>query len=255
MTERNKAGAHDVISLPEIFRPGECGAMAEASSPHTPVRPDKASQRCIPAEERDPVDVGVISPPSPRKRIAAPGQYGRMDAPRHPVDLYETDPSAVEMLLRHVPLKGPILEPSAGRGAIVRVLRAQGHTVLASDLYDHGAAPALGIKTGVDFLSMRPSDRHHDIVMNPPFKDADRHVRHALGLLPEGGKLAVLLRMAWMAAKRRADLLARLERQVICGRLRMPPADTIDKGVGGMVDFAWLVFGKTAVDDPLIVRA
>jgi hypothetical protein len=58
------------------------------------------------------------------------------------------------MLLRHVPLQDPVLEPSAGRGAIVAALRRQGLQVRATDLYEHAAEPALGIKTGFDFLSM-----------------------------------------------------------------------------------------------------
>src|SRR5262249_50714498 len=49
-------------------------------------------------------------------RPAIAGQYGRMDHLRHAADLYETSPEAVEMLLHHVPLQGPVLEPSAGRG-------------------------------------------------------------------------------------------------------------------------------------------
>ena len=52
------------------------------------------------------------------------------------------------MLLRHVPVSGPVLEPSAGRGAIVRELRRHGLKVHASDLYDHKADPELRIKTG-----------------------------------------------------------------------------------------------------------
>ena len=49
-------------------------------------------------------------------RRAIAGQYGRMDHPRHSADLYETSVEAVEMLLQHVPLQGPVLDPSAGRG-------------------------------------------------------------------------------------------------------------------------------------------
>ena len=77
-------------------------------------------------------------------RPTVAGQYGRMDHPRHAADLYETPPEAVEMLLRHVPLQGPVLEPSAGRGAIVAALRRQGAAGTASDLYDHGQNPPLG---------------------------------------------------------------------------------------------------------------
>ena len=67
-----------------------------------------------------------------RMRGAVPGQYGRMDGPRHPVDLYETQPEAVDMLFSHVHLSGPILEPSAGRGAIVNILRRHGVEVCVS---------------------------------------------------------------------------------------------------------------------------
>ena len=134
-------------------------------------------------------------------RPAIAGQYGRMDHPRHAADLYETPPEAVEMLLRHAHLQGPVMEPSAGRGAIVAALRQHGLQVRASDLYDHAADPALGINTGVDFLSTASTSGCRSIVMNSPFKDAEAHVRHALHLLPEEGILAVLLRMTWIAAK------------------------------------------------------
>src|SRR5262245_24566019 len=115
-------------------------------------------------------------------RPAIAGQYGRMDHPRHAADLYETPPEAVKILLRHAPLQGPVLEPSAGRGAIVRELRKNSLEVHASDLFDHQAEPALGIETDVDFLSMAMT-ACHSIVMNPPFRDAEAHVRHALQLL------------------------------------------------------------------------
>src|SRR5262245_18702248 len=90
----------------------------------------------------------------PPMRPAVAGQYGRMDHSRHAADLYETSPEAVEMLLRHERVQDPVLEPSAGRGAIVRELCRHGLRVRASDLYGHGGEPALGIETGVDFLSM-----------------------------------------------------------------------------------------------------
>jgi hypothetical protein len=77
-----------------------------------------------------------------------------MDHPRHAADLYETPPEAIDMLLRHMTLEGPVLEPSAGRGAIVRESRRNGLEVHASDLYDHQAEAVRGIETGVDFLSI-----------------------------------------------------------------------------------------------------
>ena len=174
-------------------------------------------------------------------RPAVAGQYGRMDHPRHAADLYETSPEAVEMLLRHAPLQGPLLEPSAGRGAIVRELRRRGLQVRAFDLYDHRAEPALALETGVDFLSMTSTSGCWSIVMNPPFKDAEAHVRHALQLLPDGGTLAVLLRMTWIAAKGRAALLKHCHTAIIAGRLKMLPPGTLDRGHSGTPDFAWII--------------
>jgi hypothetical protein len=187
-------------------------------------------------------------------RPAVAGQYGRMDHPRHAADLYETAPEAVEMLVRHVPLQGPVLEPSAGRGAIVRELRRNGLKVHASDLYDHQAEAALEIEIGVDFLSMVSMSGCRSIVMNPPFRDAEAHVRHALQLLPDGGTLAVLLRMTWIAAKGRADLLKHCHAAIIAGRLKMLPPGTQDRGHSGTTDFAWFIMRRETVHATCLVR-
>ena len=187
-------------------------------------------------------------------RPAVAGQYGRMDHPRHAADLYETPPEAVEMLLRHVPLEGPVLEPSAGRGAIVRELRRNGLQVRAFDFHDHGAEPALGIETCIDFLSMTSMSGCRSIVMNPPFKDAEAHVRHALQLLPECGTLAVLLRSVWINAIRRADLLKHCHVEIIAGRLKMLPPSAQDRGHSGTTDFAWFIMRREIVEAMRLVR-
>jgi hypothetical protein len=188
-------------------------------------------------------------------RPAIAGQYGRMDQPRHAADLYETPLEAVEMLLRHVLLQGPVLEPSAGRGAIVVALRRQGLQVRASDRYDHAPEPTLGIGIGVDFLSTTSMSGCRSIVMNPPFKAAEAHVRHALQLLPDGGTLAALLRMNWIAAKARADLLKQCHATIIAGRLKMLPPGAVDRGQGATTDFSWFVFGRQIVGGTRVIRA
>ena len=53
-------------------------------------------------------------------------------------DLYSTPPDAVRALLKAEPLPSGIWECAAGRGAIVNVLRDAGHSVIASDIVDHG---------------------------------------------------------------------------------------------------------------------
>jgi hypothetical protein len=52
-------------------------------------------------------------------------------------DCYETAPGVVLALLRAEQIPPMVWEPACGPGAIVRVLRAAGHTVVATDLVDH----------------------------------------------------------------------------------------------------------------------
>ena len=180
------------------------------------------------------------------------GSFGRMDQPRSVGELYETPASAVDALLQHTKLvlgmfnansstlRGPVLEPSAGKGAIAKRLRHHGHTVVAYDLHDWYGAE--GVEPSIDFLAQSDTRGCKSIVMNPPFKDADAHVRHALNILPQHGTLYVLLRLTWIAAKKRADLLPHIEKIIICGRLKMLPPNTRDAGHSGTVDFAWFIF-------------
>ena len=146
----------------------------------------------------------TVAPKASRVRRCR--QFCRLDNSRHPATCTRPRlrPSTccwhVRCLAR--------LEPSAGRGAIVKELRRHGLKVHASDLYDHKADPELRIKTGVDFLKTTTLFGCRAIIMNPPFKESEQHVRHALRLLPDDGMLAALLRMNWRAAKGRADLAA-----------------------------------------------
>tara|TARA_R110000851_G_C13032400_1_gene561250 strand:- start:488 stop:1018 length:531 start_codon:yes stop_codon:yes gene_type:complete len=77
----------------------------------------------------------------------------------------------------HVELPQEIWEPAAGKRAIVDVLEAGGHSVLATDKFDHGAS---GIITGQDFLAERPIAHPRCIVTNPPFNIAPQFVERAL---------------------------------------------------------------------------
>ena len=178
------------------YRPGwhELSAGEHARGPAGVVR--------LPIDWADPLAGTAVGRGRGRRRAkaarqldmgpAVAGQYGRMD-PRQAADLYETSSEAVEILLRDVPLHGPVLEPSAGRGAIVSELRRAGLEVRsrARDR-DRCRLPVTTSMSGC-----------RSVVMNPPFRDAEAYVRHALSLLPRGGTLAVLLRMTWIAAKAR----------------------------------------------------
>jgi len=178
---------------------------------------------------------------TPRPERVVAGSFGAMNNERHRDDLYETPSAAVYMLLDNIEMpRGAWLEPSAGRGAISSMMRSLCYDVVAYDL--HHWYGSNNVEPGTDFLQESNTRGCKNIVMNPPYKDADKHVRHALKIVPEDGVVCVLLRLTWIAAKKRADLLPHIEKIIICGRLKMLPPDVVDKGMSPTVDFAWFVF-------------
>lgn len=89
------------------------------------------------------------------------------------------------------------LEPSAGTGAIARLLPAERTTCVEISQLHATVLKSHGIPKVVrgDFLAWRPVETFTRVVMNPPFSEgrADAHVLHALELLAPGGKLVAIL--------------------------------------------------------------
>ena len=98
-----------------------------------------------------------------------------------------------------------VLEPSAGRGALVREALAQGAAsvdaielaasdfqVLCGDFIEDDRTETFVQK---DFLTTDPIRAYDRVVMNPPFsKNQDvKHVTHALRFLKPGGKLVAIM--------------------------------------------------------------
>lgn len=115
---------------------------------------------------------------------------------------FPTPPAVVERLLDLAVLRPgmEVLEPSAGRGALVAALVARGCKVDAVEqeeaharvLAATGSFRALAV---ADFLAVGPRSVYDRVVMNPPFaRDADTaHVTHALGFLRPGGLLVSVM--------------------------------------------------------------
>ena len=118
-------------------------------------------------------------------------------------DLYESPPEAVTALLRVEKLPLVIWEPACGPGAIVRVLRAAGHQVYATDLVNYESPDQ--DESRWDFLSETQLPIGVEaIVTNPPFKNAGEFVAHALELCP---KVMMLLRLAFLESTKRTPIL------------------------------------------------
>lgn len=166
-------------------------------------------------------------------------------------DCYETPDVAVQALLRVEKLPRDVWEPACGSGNIVKVLRAAGHHVVASDLYDYGCE---GSKAGIDFLSGGFIPMGGAIVTNPPYQHAQKFVETALSICP---KVIMLLRMAFYESKRRSLLLdgGKLARiHVFANRLpMMHRKGWKGRKASSAMTFAWFVWdrkhdGPTTID-------
>lgn len=108
---------------------------------------------------------------------------------------------------------GQVLEPHAGGGAFVRsarwILRPRPISVHANEmddgrrneLFENVEADCL---VGHDFLEF-PSTEFSLIIGNPPFSNAEAHVRKALSLRAPFGVVAFLLRLAFLESRDRVD--------------------------------------------------
>lgn len=136
---------------------------------------------------------------------------GRSDV-RRPFDQYVTPSACVEAILPHLgPLSGrKILEPSAGTGAIVRVLLE--HGAEPGNVWACELDPALGkeLPMGIwsdcrDFLQLKTGLGFDLVIGNPPYAKAQEFVEHAIACIRTGGTVAMLLRLAFLASRKRVS--------------------------------------------------
>ncbi len=101
-----------------------------------------------------------------------------------------------------------VLEPSAGKGDMVDVLKANGINNIDCIEINHSLKEILKLKgcnlVGDDFLEF--NDKKYDrIIMNPPFEDLQDidHIRHAYNTLKEGGILVSVMCAGMMSNSRK----------------------------------------------------
>jgi len=159
-------------------------------------------------------------------------------------DLYETHPCAVEALLKHQALLDPVWEPCAGRGAISKVLKDAGYTVLSQDLVAYDNCLVDDILTGIDFLmEFRAPDGCKQIITNPPYKLASHFIRKAIDLQCIS---YWLLPAAFLQGNGRSDIIDQYLDHVWYGIERLPfmHRDGWEgpKNNSSMIPFAWFCF-------------
>ena len=137
----------------------------------------------------------------------APSRFERLER-----DGYFTIDSdwIIPTLCRAVRVEGPILEPCAGRGNMVRELRELGFVVRAADLYAYADTLVPDIKSGADVFDLKSLAGYRFIVTNLPYREQAAILAHLLPIAARDGiKVAVLARSEWSSAKARRALCMR----------------------------------------------
>lgn len=163
------------------------------------------------------------------------------DHARHVTDWY-VDPSfCTELLLDAVPFFGPIWDPCCGGGTIPTVVakRFLSVAVGGSDLVYRG----YGQGDRDFFVDPGP---HENLIFNPPYKDAERFIRHAIGVTRR--KVAALVNLKFLASQGRRERLFNAyppaEVLILSRRPSMPPGDSGIEAKGGTADYCWIVFSN-----------
>ncbi len=164
-------------------------------------------------------------------------------ADRERDDFYATPRSAIEQLLSMETFHGGVWEPACGDGAISRVLQEHGHDVYNTDLIERGYGHG-----GVDFLFEYKCPRKN-IVTNPPFKLGTEFARHALNIVPAGGKVAMLLKIGFLEGPTREDIHCHLTRVWVIRRrvtfLKAGKEFSRSEGKGGIHTYAWFIWDRS----------
>ena len=125
---------------------------------------------------------------------------GARPAGRRRTDDFHETPSRRRSIAGRREFHGTDLEPACGLGAISEVLIKHGHDVISTDLIARG----YGVGR-TDFL-LEWRRRAPNVITNPPYKHALDFAQHALALAD--GKVALLLRLAWLESHARQAFFA-----------------------------------------------
>lgn len=157
-------------------------------------------------------------------------------------DFYSTPEIFTEWLLENEEFEEEIHEPCCGDGRMVKVLKAEGYHVIASDIKDYGYRP-MRIRSVFDWPVMA------NVVTNPPYSIAEDIIDHCLNIT--GYKVCMLLRLNFLESAGRYHRFwkkrppARI--YVVSQRTSMMPA--IMRANGRMratnsISYAWFVWEK-----------
>lgn len=167
-------------------------------------------------------------------------------------DYYATDSVAIDYLLTKAKPSQNLQECACGEGHLSKRLIEYGYNVKSTDLIFRGYGVG-----GVDFLKCNDTFQG-DIITNPPYKYAKEFVEHALDLITEGNKVFMFLKLQFLEGKSRRKLFDKNQlktvyvssSRILCAR--NGDFETIKKGGGSAVAYAWFEFEKGYDSEPII---
>lgn len=164
-------------------------------------------------------------------------------------DFYATPPKALEDLLALEKFSN-VWECADGAGHLCQVLKKYNILSRHSDLIYRGCGEG-----GVDFLK-ETKQWNGDIITNPPYRYAKEFVEKALELVPEGRKVAFLLKIQFLESKSRKELFMKNPPKKIyvwCNRITCALNGDWDNIIHeSPMMFAWFVWEKGFKGDPVI---
>jgi hypothetical protein len=161
-------------------------------------------------------------------------------------DFYVEPEWAVEALFAAISFAGPVHDPAAGTGTIVRVALRFGYEATGADLVDRGRGFSVR-----NFLTDWTPRRA--LVFNAPYGLNEAFIEHGLKV---GIEVAAIVRLPFLAGQERWRTLysahppARV--LILAERPSMPPGDTDIPARGGTTDYCWVHWliaytGKTVI--------
>lgn len=120
-------------------------------------------------------------------------------------DYYATNPKALYMLMNVYKFnQGSFLEPCVGAGHLAHVIKEQypNSQITTIDIVDRGYPNTIV----TDFLTYKLNTKFDNIITNPPYSLADKFVEKGLQLLNPNGKMAMFLKIEFLASNKRYKL-------------------------------------------------
>ncbi len=182
------------------------------------------------------------------------GASNHTEEEREELDYYATDPIAIDKLLTVETPNHYVWECAAGEGHLAKKLRSRGFEVLTSDIRERN----FELNSIKDFLTIENKGYcAYDILTNPPYKYAKEFVLKALGLVEEGHKVYMFLKLTFLEGKARySELFSKYPPKkiyIFSERVKCAKNGRFEDISSSAVAYAWYVWekgwqGKTTIE-------